>query len=232
MSIIRSARKSSDFAIISNTVLQDTRLSMRALGLLVRLLSRPDNWETNSESLAREFDCGREQMRSVLTELRDAGYMRLVKSQDEKGLWSSRWYVLESPECDEPSYGKPGPGNRVLGEPDAFKRTDYKEPIPNHQQKLTKADQQEKFDQFWKAYPKKVGKDAAKKAFDKRKFDEKSFEHVIQAIELQKVSEQWTKDRGQYIPNPATWLNQGRFHDELEGASSPTGGLNNLGSFV
>lgn len=141
MSIIRSARKEQNFSILSNKVLQDPRLSMRALGLLVRLLSRPDNWETNSEILAREFDCGREQMRAVLGELRDHGYMKLVKSQNEKGYWSSQWFVLEEPETQEqqqtlPNIGQPEPGNRVLGQPDAIQSTDYKElkDINSHQQ--------------------------------------------------------------------------------------------------
>lgn len=77
----------------------------------------------------------------------------------------------------------------------------------------------EKFDIFWKDYPSKVGKDAARKAFAKRKFDEKTFAQVLQALELQKVSERWTKDNGQYIPNPATWLNQGRWEDEVPGST-------------
>lgn len=218
MSIIRSARKERDFAILSNALLQDSRLSMRGLGLLVRLLSRPDNWETNSEILAREFNCGREQMRSVLGELRDIGYMRLVKTQDSKGHWSSKWVVFEEPDCEQPSTQQPEPGNRVPGQPDAITKTDYKEPIPNLQQKL-KPDYSGLFDIFWKAYPSKVGKDAARKAFAKRKFDEKTFAQVLQALELHKVSERWTKDNGQYIPNPATWLNQGRWEDEMPGTA-------------
>ena len=68
------------------------------------------------------------------------------------------------------------------------------------------------FDAFWKAYPKKVGKEAARKAFGKVK---KPIESLLTAIERQKCSDQWTKDNGQYIPNPATWLNQGRWDDEL-----------------
>ena len=68
------------------------------------------------------------------------------------------------------------------------------------------------FDAFWKAYPKKVGKEAARKAFGKVK---KPIESLLTAIERQKCSDQWTKDNGQDIPNPATWLNQGRWDDEL-----------------
>ena len=68
------------------------------------------------------------------------------------------------------------------------------------------------FDLFWTAYPKKVGKEAARKAMAKVKAP---IETILTAIERQKRSEQWTKDNGQFIPNPATWLNQGRWEDEL-----------------
>ena len=87
----------------------------------------------------------------------------------------------------------------------------------------------EHFKTFWSAYPKKAGKDAAKKAFVKRKFDEQAFEKVMAALNEQKASEQWVKDAGQFIPHPATWLNQGRFDDELsEGAAPAAGGVGNF----
>lgn len=70
-----------------------------------------------------------------------------------------------------------------------------------------------KFEEFWEHYPKKVGKEAARKAFAKVKVDTQV---LIDAVEGQKHSAQWTKDNGQYIPNPATWLNQGRWEDEYE----------------
>lgn len=69
------------------------------------------------------------------------------------------------------------------------------------------------FDQFWAVYPKKVGKEAARRAFAKVKV---SVETLVSAVEAQKQSPQWTKDNGQYIPNPTTWLNQGRWEDEVE----------------
>ena len=71
-----------------------------------------------------------------------------------------------------------------------------------------------RFDRFWEAYPSKVGKDAARKAFEKRKPDASLLSAMVAAIEVQAASEKWTKDGGQFIPNPATWLNQGRWQDE------------------
>ena len=70
----------------------------------------------------------------------------------------------------------------------------------------------EDFDAFWKAYPKKVGKQAARKAFQRVK---EPLESLLTAIERQKRSAQWLEDNGKYIPHPTTWLNQGRWEDEL-----------------
>lgn len=69
------------------------------------------------------------------------------------------------------------------------------------------------FAEFWQAYPKKVGKQAALKSFA-RAIKNVDLQTLLAAVERQKRSPQWSKDNGQYIPNPATWLNQGRWDDE------------------
>lgn len=72
----------------------------------------------------------------------------------------------------------------------------------------------ERFKEFWAAYPKKIGKDAALKAFMKRKPSADLVSKMITAIEWQKQTDQWTRENGRFIPNPATWINQGRWEDE------------------
>ena len=73
------------------------------------------------------------------------------------------------------------------------------------------------FDVFWIAYPKKVGKGEAIKAFKKLK--PADYPLLVPAVEKQKQSKQWQRDGGQYIPNPATWLNQQRWLDEVQDAT-------------
>lgn len=75
------------------------------------------------------------------------------------------------------------------------------------------------FDRFWDAYPRKTAKAPARKAFDRLKPDGVLLETMLHAIEAHKASEQWTRDGGQFIPHPATWLNQRRWEDELEAPS-------------
>ena len=53
------------------------------------------------------------------------------------------------------------------------------------------------------------------KAFERIKPDKQTFDRMMDAISAQKRSRQWTENNGQYIPNPATWLNQRRWEDEL-----------------
>ena len=73
----------------------------------------------------------------------------------------------------------------------------------------------EEFAAFWSAYPRHTDKQAALRAFEKLKPDETMMQTMLAAIERQKQSAQWTKDGGQFIPHPATWLNGRRWEDEL-----------------
>ncbi|MEN6423298.1 MAG: hypothetical protein ABFD76_15265 [Smithella sp.] len=70
------------------------------------------------------------------------------------------------------------------------------------------------FLQFWKAYPKRKAKKEADKAFKKLNPDNELLETIIKAINKSKTLEDWIKEKGKYIPYPATWLNGKRWEDE------------------
>jgi hypothetical protein len=74
------------------------------------------------------------------------------------------------------------------------------------------------FEDFWYKYPKKVGKEAALKAWNKMKPD---IMQVIDALNWQRETRQWQAEDGKYIPNPATYLNQGRWMDEAPTEQAP-----------
>ncbi len=67
------------------------------------------------------------------------------------------------------------------------------------------------FARFWQAYPKKVGKQAARKAFLRSAV---SLDTLLQALERQRADPQWQRENGRFIPHPVTWLNQARWEDE------------------
>lgn len=70
------------------------------------------------------------------------------------------------------------------------------------------------FDLFWLNYPNKKGKTAALKAWKKIKKPTEVIEKIKKVLPEQIESESWTKNNGQFIPMPATYLNQGRWDDE------------------
>ena len=81
---------------------------------------------------------------------------------------------------------------------------------PKQARKNNGEDQQPpvEFDRFWSAYPRKVAKAAAQRAWKKIKNV-----HISAILDsLAEQAPQWTDP--QFIPHPATWLNQARWNDE------------------
>lgn len=79
----------------------------------------------------------------------------------------------------------------------------------------TREDTDQRFEQFWTAYPRKVGKPKAKQAFEKAVKDEETFEAVMDGLRRYKNTEQWNRDGIEFVPHPTTWLNQRRWEDEI-----------------
>jgi len=67
------------------------------------------------------------------------------------------------------------------------------------------------FEGFWSEYPRKTGKGGAYKAWGKAN---PPLDACLCALVWQKKSDQWTRDGGQFIPLPATWINQRRWEDQ------------------
>lgn len=66
------------------------------------------------------------------------------------------------------------------------------------------------FASFWEAYPRKVGKGAAIKAWLKVA---PPLKECLDALAWQTKTEQWAEHGGKYIPHPTTWINQQRWLD-------------------
>jgi hypothetical protein len=84
--------------------------------------------------------------------------------------------------------------------------------VKRSEEKYTSA--QTAFARFWDAYPKRVSKGRALKAWSKLNPNELLTSEILQAVMRAKTSERWRKDAGQYVPHPATWLNDRGWEDE------------------
>ena len=74
----------------------------------------------------------------------------------------------------------------------------------------------EEFEMFWKAYPRKVAKAEARKAWNQTQATRPDLETILKAIKGASQTEQWMRGNGQFIPHAATWLRGERWEDEFE----------------
>jgi hypothetical protein len=75
---------------------------------------------------------------------------------------------------------------------------------------------EEEFEEFWRAYPKRVGEDAARIAFNKAIERGADPAAIIQAAKIYAITERARIERGEdpkYTAHPKNWLNAGRWKD-------------------
>jgi len=122
-----------------------------------------------------------------------------------------------------PAWDNPRLNGRVKTQiPEARSQIPEEEEPDGSSNPIVPSSKSDGFDAFWKAYPRRVGKEAARKAWAVcLKRGVKSW-HIIEGA-------QWLAahppDDPKYIPHPATWLNQGRYDDErTEDGERPVAG--------
>ena len=124
--IIRHKR-STNFTVVSNDTLNDPRLSWQATGMLVYLLSLPDDWKIMIAHLTKQKKNGRDAVYSIIRELTEAGYIVSERATDENGRFAGTNYIVydtpqnvgaeevaphpENPDTEKPDAEKPYTGN-------------------------------------------------------------------------------------------------------------------------
>ena len=148
-------------------------------------------------------DC---QVKDTLRKLSSAGLVSFFRREDDGKLYVrlTNWDRYQNPHKS---------GTTVSAE---IKTTPAKAQNGKMSERM-----KERFERFWKVYPKKVGKGKAEESFAKYSPDDEMTDTMIRAVEAAKKTTQWQRDGGQYIPYPATWLNQRRWEDETQEADSP-----------
>jgi len=90
--------------------------------------------------------------------------------------------------------------------------------IPSHGNdvtKITTPSANDLFEKFYAVYPRKKSKGQAEKAFKQLNPNEQLVNVMIKAVQQAKTSVEWTKDGGQFIPYPSTWIRALGWKDEL-----------------
>lgn len=141
MTIQRSARRK-NYALIDQKIFDDHRLDHKLLGVLTYLLSKPDNWQTNSRHLAKRFGANLDTMKKHLAQLEEIGYLKRRRSTNEKGQFEWITVVYESPLVQNTMEEKTSDGKTSDGKTSAGKTGD----ITNNEVTITEFNQNDQDD--------------------------------------------------------------------------------------
>ena len=207
-------------AILDNTLTLTQSRVLQYLGMR----AAPDGWCICSQMrIAKDLAIHRQTVNAALATLEEAGYIRQVRRRrNDGGQACSHYQVVfedepESSDHDRPchdsfdtqdSLNNPFINNSPLKSPQGDFSFDLEE------DDMTNEFPPYAFNLFWQAYPRKVGKDYAKKCFD-RKFRPKSGPPPCTFDEMMDGLRQYIEITPDDCPwcNPSTWINQGRWTD-------------------
>ena len=178
-------------------------------------------WTFNSQRAYRELFpyMTAKQIRTAFEKLIADGVL-ITGNYNQKGYDRTLWYALTEKgkticRMGQNHLPSAANGNATEGEP-----------IPNINADVTSNGKPfiYPFEAFWAAYPKKKAKEDARKAWAKIKPDEALGKAIIQAIEETKNTKDWQKEKGKFIPYPATYLNGKRWEDERNDVDAAAAG--------
>ena len=228
MGVIR-VEHNTNYTTMSNRHLRDERLSLRAIGLMSKMLSLPEDWDYTVKGLCAIVKEGREAVRKALMELEAAGYLVREQGRSSGGNFAGNDYtlyeeprVVDSPLPKKPTTVKPTTVLPTTVNPPQLNNLINKETKElRHAPAAAAKWEPDMFERFWKAYPSKGRKDkvGARREWDRLKPDRKLMMDMSAALERAKTSDTW--QRGIGIPYACRWLSHRRWEDVPDSELTP-----------
>jgi hypothetical protein len=95
MNVLRQSRKE-NFTIVNNLAIDDERLSSKDLGILIRLLRLPDNWNFTESGLIKIFKKdGKTSIRTCLKNLERFGYLERMMVRENGKIRDTEWFIYD-----------------------------------------------------------------------------------------------------------------------------------------
>ena len=110
--------KNRSYTVMANYHLRDKNLSLKAVGLLSKMLSFNDGWQFSTKGLSMICKEGPDAVLAALRELEDHGYLVRHRQRDSKGRMSNTVFeIYEQPQPVPPHGEKPHMENPDMDNP-------------------------------------------------------------------------------------------------------------------
>ena len=219
---VYKANVQEQFLVVKNETARNENLSLEAKGLILVMGSRPNDWKFNKSQLMKESGVGKDKLNRIFKELVEHGYLAIAQRHDDQGRFIENDYYFFTDPSNNPAFipltEKPLTDNTVYGKSAPTKeRVNTKERSKQNVQPIV----EQGFDIFWKYYPKKVSKQAAKKSYEKLmkgKTDEQVQDLTETMVDyIADALEQLEAGNNHFIGydnlNASTYINQKRWED-------------------
>ncbi|MHC9884097.1 helix-turn-helix domain-containing protein [Corynebacterium diphtheriae] len=235
------------YTMIANDLFRRTDLSSNAKAIYGFMRSHRDGWNITTERVAEALGVSESTVKRAVKELEQVGYVERDRTRTKNGTYAGIDYtILAEPRvtCDRwnDTTGHIWPMDTTSendvnaqvrtsgqittsGEMTHYKKTNIplrrtrlkEDYVTSPQGGSVEPSQRDRFEAWYRHYPRKVGKEKAFKAWQKAT-KLISEEKLTQKTILFAQHHETAKTEKQFIPHPTTWLNRGGWDDELDSA--------------
>jgi hypothetical protein len=209
MPLIRGYHDFDDqFVQIPNAWMRDSRLSLKARGLLAQIMTHREDWSLSINRLAEDNGEGKHAIRAAIAELEKFGY--LVRDQVNDRRFGEAVWTTQDPEtsADYPLPENPLPDYPLPENQTTKKNTLKEEQLEEEHSKNNTL--RELFESFWDEYPRKVDRAKAQRAF-KAALNRTSFDKIMAGVAAYKAD---PTRKPEFTKYPASWLNADSWENE------------------
>lgn len=198
------------FAQIPRQAIRDRRITQNGFRLLAYLMSHAHGYDLTYGQIERETGLGRFAINGAIENLTALGWLEVQRTKLPNGQFGAyAWYVMNpGHEVTSTTVGYSTVEQPHMGQPTDLKNKNKQE--NKNTKKYPQAELEEVFEKFWASYPRKVEKIAARKAFERAYVE--NGQAVLDGAE--RLAADPNLPPRQFVPYPATWLNNGGWDSE------------------
>ncbi len=200
------------YAIIPATVRYDQRLTPNAkllFGEITALCHQEGYCWAGNQYFADLYEVSKTSISTWIGNLKDAGHITVEMNYKEGSKHILNRYIRILGEGIQENLTTP---TRKLNDPIQENLRDNS--TVNITSNIT-VNSVGDFDSFWRFYPRKAGKEAARKAWEKLRPGQHIMQMIADNVKERVEKGEWRKDNQSFILHASTYLNQKRWEDEV-----------------
>jgi hypothetical protein len=206
--------ESTEFTSVPNWVVRDPLYSPNAFRLLAYLLSHADGYELTYSQIERQTTLGRYAINQAAKFLIETGWLEWEQKQGNDGRYLAKSWIIKNPKTTDPVRNQSGVESFHYGTINGHKE---EQPLEKNTIKEEQTKPDDLFIEFWNAYPRKLDKAAAFRAF-KSALKRTKFEDILAGVVAYRNDLARNPDFTKY---PATWLNSDAWENAAGNGPSP-----------